>query len=64
MFANVGPVDGLGVVIGNACFLGGPGNGEGLLVNESHQLAPLSVCDLHVLSNHLTFSVSQWQFKI
>ena len=43
MFSDVGSVDSLGVIVGDACFLGGPRDGEGLLVNEADELGPLSV---------------------
>ena len=52
LFSEVGPVDGLGIVVGNPGNLRGLGNGTSLLVNESHEFSSLSVGHLNVLSHH------------
>ena len=51
-FLHVGPVDSLGVVVGNIGELGGLGNGVLVLVDKFDKLVSLFICYLNVLAYH------------
>lgn len=53
LFLGVGPVDSLGVVIGNSCRFARTSNAIILVVYEAHKFAALLVGDLYVLSDHV-----------
>ena len=52
LFPSVGPVDRLGIIVGNISDLACLGNGVVVLVNQLHELRSLSIAHLDVLSDH------------